>query len=246
MAKQYDVSRQFVYRQKDRAISAVDDAFDETSDDNEKILFHLPVTKAWLGQLTICLMLHGRTSFRNIKSLIKHCFDYDISVGSIHDIFNSTQLSATKINDNQDLFSVKLAAHEEIFHHNKPVLAGVDIPSLYCYLLSSEDQRDGDTWTIHFMDLQQKKFKPERVIGDDGSGLRCAHEMILDDIPFDYDVFHLLKLLMDTRRYFRNHYNSSVSYLIKMEDKMGSVRLQGNSSSLSRAISSTIMGSKKK
>ena len=31
IAKQYDVSRQFVYRQKDRAISAVDDAFDETS-----------------------------------------------------------------------------------------------------------------------------------------------------------------------------------------------------------------------
>ena len=31
IAKQYDVSRQFIYRQKDRAISAVDDAFDETS-----------------------------------------------------------------------------------------------------------------------------------------------------------------------------------------------------------------------
>ena len=128
IAKQYDVSRQFIYRQKDKVISAVDDAFDETSDDNEKILFHLPVTKAWLDQLTICLMLHGRTSFRNIKSLIKDCFDYDISAGNIHNIFNSTQLSAAKINDNQDLSSVKLAAHDELFHHNKPVLAGVDIP----------------------------------------------------------------------------------------------------------------------
>ena len=127
-----------------------------------------------MDQLTICLVLHERTSFRNIKSLIKDCFDYDISVGSIHNIFNSTQLSATKINDNQDLSSVKLAAHDEIFHHNKPVLAGVDIPSLYCYLLSSEDQRDGDTWAIHFMDLQQQRFKPERIIGDDGSGLRCG------------------------------------------------------------------------
>jgi hypothetical protein len=58
-----DVSRQFLYRQKDKAISAADDAFDETSDDNEKTLFHLPVTKAWLDQLAICLMLHGRTSF---------------------------------------------------------------------------------------------------------------------------------------------------------------------------------------
>ena len=46
IAKHYDVSRQFIYRQKGRAISAVDDAFVETSDGNEKILFHLPVTKA--------------------------------------------------------------------------------------------------------------------------------------------------------------------------------------------------------
>ena len=54
IAKQYDVSRQFIYRQKDRTIYAVDDAFDETSGDNEKIQFHLPVTKAWSDQLTIC------------------------------------------------------------------------------------------------------------------------------------------------------------------------------------------------
>ena len=143
-------------------------------------------------------MLHGRTSFRNIKSLIKDCLDYYIPVGSIHNILNSTQLSATKINDNQDLSSVKLAAHDELFHYNRPVLADVNTPSLYCYLLSGENQRDSKSWAIHFMDLQQQKSNPERVIGDDGSGLRCAYEMTLNNIPFDYDVFHLLKLLMDT------------------------------------------------
>ncbi|MEE8057937.1 MAG: hypothetical protein V3T17_08885 [Pseudomonadales bacterium] len=124
------------------------------------------------------------------------------------------------MNDKQDISKVKLAAHDEIFHHNKPVLAGIDIPSLYCYLLSQEGQRDGDTWAVHFMDRQQQGFNLERVIGDDGTGLRAAHKLIFPDVPFDYDNFHLTKLLIETRRYFRNCYKTSVTRLIAVEDSM--------------------------
>ena len=235
-ANQHGVSRQFVYRQKDKAMAAVDQAFDDVFVDNSKVLFYLPVTKAWIAQLVLCLLFYGRTSFRSIKNLLKDCFDYDISISGIHNISGSAQQSARRLNAHQDLSPVKLAAHDELFHHNKPVVAGVDIPSLYCYLLSHEDHRDSDTWAIHFMDLQQQGFKPERVIGDDGDGLRCAHKNMFPDVPFDYDLFHLLKLLMDTRRYFRNRYNSSVSHLIKVEHKMEKAKLKGNPSSLSRSL----------
>ena len=51
IAKQYDVSRQFIYRQKDRAISAVDDAFNDTSDDNGKNTVSSPCYQSMAGSI---------------------------------------------------------------------------------------------------------------------------------------------------------------------------------------------------
>ncbi len=236
IANQHGVSRKFIYQQKDKTIEAVDQAFEEIIPGNDNVLFYLPVTKTWIAQLILCLMLYGRVSFRGIQQVLKDIFDYDISVGGIHNIANCAKSSAALINANQDLSSVKLVAHNEIFHHNKPILAGVDIHSLYCYLLSDEDQRDTDTWAIHLLDLQQQGFKPERVIGDDGNGLRSAHKMIFPDIPFDYDNFHLSKLLMETRRYFRNCYKSSITSLAIIESQMEKAKMKGSSSQYSRAL----------
>jgi hypothetical protein len=232
IANQHGVSRKFVYQQKAVTMDAVDHAFEATSPADDEVLFYLPVTKAWIAQL----VLYGRVSFRGIQQVLKDGFDYELSVGSIHNIADRAKSAAARVNAHQDLSSVKQAAHDEIFHHNKPVLAGVDIPSLYCYLLSEEDQRDTDTWAIHFMDLQQQGWKPERAIGDDGNGLRAAHEMIFPEIPFDYDNFHLSKLLIETRRYFRNCYKSSLTSLILTADQMEKAKLNGNACQHSRAL----------
>jgi len=110
------------------------------------------------------------------------------------------------------------------------------VTDFYCYLLSADDQRDTDTWAIHFMDLQQQGFTPERAIGDDGNGLRSAHKMIFPDIPFDYDNFHLSKILMETRRYFRNCHSSSLTFLNNLELKMEEAKLKGNPCRYSRAL----------
>jgi hypothetical protein len=107
-----------------------------------------------------------------------------------------------------------------MFQHNKPVLTGVDIPSLYCYLLSLNEQRDGDTWAIHLMDLQKKGFNPERVFADDGSGLRAGHQYVFPNTPCDADHFHISKSLMELRRYFRNCLKSSVSHRFLMDSRM--------------------------
>ncbi len=227
ISNQLNVSHKFNAKQRVKMTAEIDQALGDKEPDDNKILFNLPVTKVCIEQFSLCLMLHGRTSFRGIQHVLKDILDYDISVSGIYNISVSAKQAAVQLNANQDLSPMKLAAHDEIFHHNKPVLAGVDIPSLYCYLLSQEDQRDCDTWAIHFLDLQQQGFKPERVIGDDGTGLRAAHKIILPDVPFDYDHFHLTKLLMDTRRYFRNCHKTSVTQLIAVEYSMDKAKEMG-------------------
>lgn len=224
IANQNNTSRQFIYKQKNKITDAANEAFEE-NDPNEKILFYLPVTRAWLAQLVLCLLLHCRASFRGVQQVIEDCFDHHIALGTIHNISDRAKSAAAIINDNQDLSSVKLAAHDEMFHHNKPILVGVDIHSLYCYLLSEENHRDEETWAIRLLELQDRRFNPDRVIGDDGKGMRGAHNLVMPGTPFDYDNFHLSKLMMDTRRYFRNRYKSSVTAVLDMKDKIRKTEL---------------------
>ena len=189
IAKENQVSRQFVYKQKHKATQAIDDIFSELATEKEKVLFYLPVTKSWLIQLVLCLLLHCRCSFRGVTKLFQDVLDASISIATVHNISTGAIQKSKEINAAQDLSRVKLGAHDEIFHHNKPVLAGVDIQSLYCYLLSQEKHRDGETWAIHLWDLEKKGFNPERVIADDGNGLRAGHQIALPHIPCDADNF---------------------------------------------------------
>ncbi len=59
IARENEVSRKFVYTQKNKAVNAVDDAFSPPPKKEDKVLFNLPVTLPWLYQLILCLVLHG-------------------------------------------------------------------------------------------------------------------------------------------------------------------------------------------
>lgn len=217
LATENQVSRDFIYTQKNKALQAIDNAF-QSANDND-VLFYLPITKKWIISFILCLILHCRACHRGIYKLFKDAFDYEISLGTIHNIVQDAAVTAKNINDKQDLKAVTIAAHDELFHHDKPILSGIDIPTLYCYLLAKEDSRDGDTWAIHLLDLQKQKFKPNRVIADDGSGLRLGHSMIYWNIPCDIDNFHITRDLMELRRYFRNKLKTSITWRNECEIK---------------------------
>mgnify|MGYP005995181979 CR=1 FL=1 len=221
LANAHKVSRKFIYQQQRKAMEAVNDAFDDTKDKkNEHVLFYLPVTFSWLCQLILCLVLHCRASHRGIKKLLTDVFDHDISVGTIHTIVNDAKSNAKRINAKQNLSNIKLAAQDEMFHANKPILTGVDIRSLYCYLLTPENDRQFDTWGTHLLDLQNQGLNPERMFGDDASALRAAHRYVYPDIPYDIDNFHIISELMDMRRFFRNSLKSSTTKRLTLQKKV--------------------------
>src|SRR5436305_4531080 len=51
LAEQHQVSRKFVYQQRDIAHAALERAFAPVPDDKERVLFYLPVTRSWIRQL---------------------------------------------------------------------------------------------------------------------------------------------------------------------------------------------------
>ena len=111
------------------------------------------------------------------------------------------------LNEQQELTNVRIGAHDEIFQVGQPVLVGVDTDSTYCYLLSQEEQRDGATWGVRLLELQDQGFRPDAVVSDRGSGWRAGHELALPAVPQRGDVFHVLYavkplvLTLDNRAY---------------------------------------------
>ncbi|WP_240519016.1 hypothetical protein [Leptolyngbya sp. BC1307] len=70
LATKYQVSRKFVYDQSDQAKQSLDESFEPTAPD-EQILFHLPITKAWLFQLIFGLVLICHSSLRGVVELLR-------------------------------------------------------------------------------------------------------------------------------------------------------------------------------
>ena len=86
LAAQHGVSRKFLYQQGRKASAALEEAFAATEDE-QAILFHLPVTKSWIRQFVLGLALEGHSSYRGIRQLARDLLDYpDLSVGTIHNI----------------------------------------------------------------------------------------------------------------------------------------------------------------
>jgi hypothetical protein len=224
LSESNQVSRKFIYQQRDKAMEAVNDAFEPTIKD-DKVLFYLPVTLKWLCQLILCLVLHCRGNHRGVQQVLADAFDYPMSLGTIHNIIDEAKGKAKTINNQQDLSNIKLAAQDEMFHYNKPILTGIDIRSLYCYLLKPEQNREFDTWAIHLLDLKKQKLNPERVFGDGAAAIQAAHRYVYPNTPYDIDNFHITQDMMDMRRFFRNCLKSSITNRITLQDKVNKVIL---------------------
>jgi hypothetical protein len=191
LAHQHQVSRKFVYQQLARADQALSDAFSPLPADDQ-VLFYLPVTKAWLRQLILGLVLICHSPLRGVVELLRDLFDYRISLGTVFNIVHAAVTPARQCNQAQDLRHVRVGGHDEIFQGQQPVLVGVDLLSTYCYLLSCEEHRDADTWGVRLLELHEQGFDPDYVVADGGNALRAAQAEVLPDTPCRSDVFHVV------------------------------------------------------
>src|SRR5665811_1930002 len=85
IAVRENVSRKFLYRQKQKAETALDQAFPPDNEASD-VLFYLPVTKAWLIQLVLGLVFICHSSYRGVIQLLADLFDTPISLGTVHNL----------------------------------------------------------------------------------------------------------------------------------------------------------------
>ena len=238
LAREHEVSRKFLYQQAHIAQEALDQAF-ASSSKLDDVLFELPVTKAWLQQLVLGLVLSCHSSTRGVVELLRDVFDYQISVGAVHNIVHSAVSDAQRINQQYDLSPIRIGLLDEIFQAGDPVLVGVDAQSTFCFLVSPEKHRDADTWGFRLLELVDQGFAPDATVADFAGGLRAGHQEALPDVPCRGDVFHALYNFGPLVRYLENRAYEAMEVRAKLERKQATAeRRHGRKDqSLARKIS---------
>jgi len=235
LSQQHQVSRKFVYQQKSKAQDALDEAFDP-SPDEEKVLFYLPVTKAWLRQVVLGLVLICHSSFRGVMEFFEALLDHSIALGSVHNMIQDAVAAARPVQAKEDLSSIRIGAHDEIFQSHCPTLVGCDVVSTYCYLLTPEDHRDAVTWGVHLLDLQEKGLALDASIADGGKGLRAGQALAFDDLPCWGDHFHLLQDLYRLSTYVENRAFRALTACEQLEGKMRRAKRKAQGHTLSKKL----------
>lgn len=226
LADEAGVSRKFVYQQRDRARAALDDAFAST-DADDQVLFNLPITKNWLKQAVLSLTLSCHSSYRGVFEFCRDLLLVNMPTGTVSNIVHDAIDKARRHNQNQNLANVDIAGLDEIFQKRQPVLVGADIHSTYCFLLSAEDQRDGDTWALRLMECQDRGLNPKATIADFGTGIRAGQKIAMPNVPCRGDVFHALHDISPVVTFLENRAYDALAAHDKLERQRTKLKQQG-------------------
>jgi hypothetical protein len=219
LAQQAEVSRKFVYRQIDIAQHALQQAFATPPEDDEEVICRISVTKKWLRMNVLSLLLNCRSGYRGVINHFHDCLGCHVSLGTIHNIVYQAVPSARAVTDQQTLDAIKFGLLDEIFQAQVPVLVGVDAASTYCFLLSQEAHRDGVTWGVRLLELQERGLDPEAYIADFGTGLRAGCAWADPDKPCWGDLFHGLQTIVPVVSALENQAYEAIAVRDTLERK---------------------------
>jgi len=140
------------------------------------------------------------------------------------------------MNKSQDLSSIEVGAHDEIFQCRMPVLVGCDVESTFVYLLKYEEHRDATTWGVHLLELSDQGMKLEHTIADGGKGLRSGQREVWPDVPCRGDIFHPLYYIGKLVTFLKNRAKASLDILEKLEVKMVKAKKKGQGTKFSKRL----------
>ncbi len=226
LAAAHQVSRKFIYQQGDKAQRSLDDSFKPTPTDDE-VLFNLPVTKNWLYQLILGLVLICHSSYRGVVEPFRDLFDTPVSIGTVHNRLEAAAATAFEINQSQDLSGIEAGLHDEIYQADKPMLAGVDAASTYCYLLQAVEHRDEETWGWYLLEAIDQGFDPEYIIADGGSGLRAGQSAVMPEVSCHGDVFYIQQQFEQVANGLARQAQGETTHRLKLEQQIAIAKLTG-------------------
>jgi hypothetical protein len=136
-------------------------------------------------------MLKG--SVRDIQLGLELLFGVSRSIGYISETLQDSGAAAAAYNARIRIPLPMLGELDEIFQGRKPYLTIVDGRSFLVLNISPAECRDGTTWGVTLLDLQERGVQFYDLVSDGAKGIRAGVEEAELAVPLRLDLFHLLR-----------------------------------------------------
>jgi len=189
MAKQYAISRTFVYMLQSQLNTAVEDYFyGESAHSGKEIIIK---EKAKSPEYALLFRLEGKCSIPSISGILKKMESGNNSVGTISQELSEIgrYLPNTLKIDNDATLYVYLAV-DEMFSYSTPILISVDPISTTILRIELAESRKTEDWVNHFNKLKENGINVIFVTSDEGQGICSATKSAFPDINRQPDTFH--------------------------------------------------------
>jgi len=191
LAKEYAISRTFVYTLQNELQIATQDIFQVRECQGKHLL--VKSRKEQSFAYTLSLRLEGGCSIASISKIMKRAGMECSSVGWISQILQQTGASLPNTIEigNGNVLYVYLAA-DEIFSCSRPLLISVDPISTTILRIELAESRKTEDWIRHFDELKKSGVEVVLLVSDEGSGLCAAIDSSFPSISRQSDTFHAI------------------------------------------------------
>ena len=190
LAREYGVRREKIYEVRERARSAVAEAF-VARGTPARGTRTLSFNDADIARTVIALRVATPSSIRDEVALLPIIYGTGWSYGKIQATLVEAEQEAADRLRQVDLSSVESVALDEMFSQGRPVFGGIDLDSGYLLLLDVCPSRSGAEWAAVLGALGDgQRLSPSVVVKDAGSGLAAGVSAAWPDAEERDDLFH--------------------------------------------------------
>ena len=192
LAEEHNISRETLYTIRDRAkeglINGLRPRKPGPQPDEQTVI----IDRDFLRRaVTVLSMLKG--SVRDIQLGLELLFGVSRSEGWISETLQAVGAEAATYNANLQPTQSILGELDETFQGRHPCLTVVDGHSFMVLNLSAADRRDGTTWGVTLLDLEERGIQFQNLVSDGAKGIRAGVEKAELAVPLWPDLFHLIQ-----------------------------------------------------
>ena len=192
LAEQYEISRTLLYELRDRAEEALYTAFlprrPGPASEGESLIIDRDFIRR---SVTVLSVLKG--SVRDIQLGLELLFGISRSVGYISETLQEVGAAAADYNNSLRLPLAMLGELDETFQGRQPCLTIVDGRSFMVLNLTAAERRDGTTWGVTLLDLQERGVQFHDLVSDGAKGIQAGVAEAEIAVLLRPDLFHLTR-----------------------------------------------------
>jgi hypothetical protein len=188
MSRQYEVSRQTLYRWKAKGYNSLQAALEPSQ----------PPTKRTVGveRAVLTLLIQGHASYRGIQACLKELLGLEVSVGTMSAIVQTAGERAQSWLGRQVPAEGRVVALDEQYSSKRgeAYLNIVDAHSAQVWATLPAVDVDGESWTLALWYLQEQGVRCTGSVSDGGRAIEEALQTTQALSRHQRDVWHLLRL----------------------------------------------------